>query len=330
MNKLLDSYWFRLTVASLLAFGGCYLTLADTGVLSSIPFMLICGAIAAIVMPRTAVTAALFAVFSLVYSSVYNDTLEAILTEFTACMLLALAGMAAVKLLQHRNTIRMVASALCVVAALAAGVFFYGDILNALRAENALSKYISESHQGEFGGYSIEYDREHHRFQAVPVIPSAPTETGVSIAYEDGTIRDGYIKYVESRLMRAPLLKLTDALRASFPSVGFRIYAAGIGNYPEGQVTLLDTTDYSSDCSYYVYITQDMMTDDMLELCGDFVRAAVESGIDFRQITFVSGYRGAKVVELTLVPSLIYGTLSEAAVRFDIVRFTLSNTDYTV
>ena len=73
---------------------------------------------------------------------------------------------------------------------------------------------------------------------------------------------------------------VTDALRASFPSVGFRIYAAGIGNYPEGQVTLLDTTDYSSDCSYYVYITQDMMTDDMLELCGDFVRAAVESGIE--------------------------------------------------
>ena len=134
MNKLLDSYWFRLTVASLLAFGGCYLTLADTGVLSSIPFMLICGAIAAIVMPRTAVTAALFAVFSLVYSSVYNDTLEAILTEFTACMLLALAGMAAVKLLQHRNTIRMVASVLCVVAALAAGVFLYGDICQNISA----------------------------------------------------------------------------------------------------------------------------------------------------------------------------------------------------
>lgn len=330
MRKILSSYYFNFIVCSLFACVGCYLLIAETGVMRSFPLIVLCGAACGALNMSARWKCILFAVFALVYSGLYSgDTVESLLICAGICTAIALIALLGTSLIRKKRAAAIVFGALCIAASFGAHYFLFSDIFSASDADSKISSYLSSTYRPtELDGYVFAFDPASRSFRASVKIPSDPTNDGVYVTCRNGKITDAYMRYVECSLMKSRTVDLTTAIRDANAKAGFKVYARSIRSFPPDDVTI-STEVRGSDVSYFVYVTNEMSVSEFCATARKYVADAVGAGVRFDTITFIGGEKGTKYYQLTLGESLVYGELTDRLEKYDYITFTREAHEYT-
>ncbi|HPE95107.1 MAG TPA: hypothetical protein PLT66_03460 [Bacillota bacterium] len=327
-TKIINNYYFKFILSALVVFCGCYLLCTDTGVWKSLPLVVFCGMVCGFIDLPFAVQAAFFAVFSLVYSSVFMPDTASILLSTGVSVAAGVGGMFCIRLFRKKNAVSIVCSVLVLAVALGVHMYFHSNIVSALVSRSAIDDYITETYaKPEFSSYTVSFDYTARRFAATLSLPSDPTNDSVKVSCKDGRIKDGFITYTKSLLMKEKINVLTDTLRSAYPKGRFKVCGKDIDGYPYTTASL-NTAVENEDVSYYVYLTREYSADSFRADAIAYADILTQNGFDYDSITFIGGRKGVVYLQVTLEPCLIRGENAGVLEKFDYIGFFLESTIY--
>lgn len=327
-TKILNNYYFKFILSALVAFCGCYLLCADTGVWKSLPLAVFCGTVCGFIDLPFALQTAFFAVFSLVYSSVFMPDTASILLSAGISTAAGVGGMLCARLFRRKTAVSIVCSVLVLAASLGVHMYFYSNIVSALVSRSAIDEYIAKTYaEPEFSSYTVTFDYTARRFAAVLSIPSDPTNDSVAISCKDKKIKDGFITYTEDLLMKEKINILTETLRGAHPNGRFKVFGRNIDGYPYTFASLGADIE-NEDVSYYIYLTREYSADSFRADALAYADTLTQSGFGYDTITFIGGAKGVVYLQLTLEPCLIRASGAGVIEKFDYISFFLESTIY--
>lgn len=290
----------RLVIAALLAFAGTYFNMPARGLLSTMPVLLLAVLCSVLIKVPVWQKAALFGLFGYLFSALEFDSTTDL--YFAAlCILLVLACSLAFYLFKKKKIPQMILAIILVFACAVPQIYFFGNYPEAKTANEKLQEYVSIRYSDEEMIISgIHYDYTTGYYKASLYNKTLPTNV-YSIAIKNNHLQDSFIPFAEKELTNSKMLEMTQVLRASFENDLFDVTALEISGYPfSGQISLNDTTDYSSLIKYKIIVPGLLNKNEFEQKAKKYFDVIMESGLDFNEIIFVGSGLQADILTITV------------------------------
>jgi len=318
----------NIALACIFSFAGSYFILPRSGVFATlmliIPFAFAC----AFLKLKWWIKVLFFAGFGYIMSTIYIDSaLRSVITGIICGILVALA-MVSVWLFKKKKPLFIIAGAAIIAVTAVFHFAVMGNPVEAFRTDSMIKDHVAKQYDGNSVVLSTtHYDRSKNTFCADIYGITDPTAIYSIYVFGD-TLTDNYGKYVEYSLMTGKRLEISDVLRREFPSAGFTVMQNTISGYPDGKMSLYDTTDYSGRMSFDIYISSDLTVEEFKIRIKAFLLTLCDADIGVEKLTFYGGKAGNYVRTVSFYVSSIPQTCRREAVTDNLTEEYICRTSF--
>lgn len=300
-DEIKDSFGIILTVA--VAFVGTYLYLPWHGIVSSIPFVVICAFGCAFFKANEILKAAIFFITPFSVSLLLGEKVPYALELGVFCAVFYILAYSSVSLFKKGKINFKIASVFLLVLSLALHIFANSTPWSVSENNKLMSKYIRENYSGEpLYATDVKFD-SFDRTYTLSLIPHHNAGTELDVVMKDGKIiKDEYVDYSEKYNMLVGAGQITYVIRKMHPELKFTVESDNIYGYPfSAPATTVPTMDYSRFMDFSVYFSSYNDAKSFTALAEECYRALITSGFYCRTITFYGG-TGTRYIAKISVP----------------------------
>ncbi len=294
---------FFMILAVLISFAGTYLFLPWHGIISAVPFVVVCGIICTFIKTSEILKTMLFFVSPFVVALIMN---ESVLDSFVfgiLCSSFYLLSYSARSLFKKGGVKCRTVSAFILLFALGLHVFSNSTPWDVKENNNKLIDYIQYNYEREPLNVSeIKFDSI-DRSYSLYLIPNHDARNAFQVVLKDGEIiKDEYVAYTEKYNMLVGAGKITYVIREKYPDLKFSVESNRIFGYPFSVPASIEPkADYSKYMDYSVYFSSYNGVKEFADLAEQCYRALLTSGFGCRTITFYGGI-GTRYIAKISVP----------------------------
>ncbi|NCA67946.1 MAG: hypothetical protein EOM87_07785 [Clostridia bacterium] len=318
----------NLALACIFSFAGCYFILPRSGVFATLMLIIPLAFACALLKLKWWIKVLFFAGFGYILSTIYIDSaLQSVVTGLICGVLVALA-MVSVWLFKKKKPVFIIAGAAIIAVTAVFHFAVMGNPFEAFRTDGMIKDHVEEQYDGNSVVLSSTYyDRNMGVFCADIYGKTDPTTIYTIYVFGD-TLTDNYGKHIEYNLMTGKRLEMSDILRRAFPSAGFTIKQVSISGYPDGKMSLYDTTDYSKRMSFDIYVSSDLTVTEFKSRINAFLLTLCGADIGVEKLTFYGGKTGNYVRMVPYYVSAIPQTYRREAVADNLVEEYICRTAF--
>lgn len=296
-----DVIMLILTVA--VSFVGTYLFLPWHGIISAVPFVIICGIICPRFKTSELLKLALFFISPFSTSLIMNESVLSSFVLGILCSVFYLLSYLAYSFFKKGGIRYRVISAFVLLLALGLHMFSNSTPWDVKENNDKLIDYIQYNYAGEpLSASEIKFDSV-DRTYSLYLIPKYDARIALNVVLKDGKIiKDEYVGYTEKYNMLVGAGKITYVIREKFPTLKFHVESNRIFGYPFSVPASVEPkADYSKYMDYSVYFSAYNGAKEFANLAEECYRTLLTSGFCCRTITFYGGI-GTRYIAKISVP----------------------------
>ena len=283
------------TLCALLGFIGAVCITPFSGVITTLPLLPLCGLAASFLKLNIVIKILVFACCGAVLSAGYSGEPAYIILYAIICGVTVLLCEFAHKMLAKSKT--RFWAILPVAAAVAIQTTFGGNIVSYINAKQLSDDYVNANYDGTDEVVDgLEYDFLTQTWRRnIYSLPKPEVIGNIVIGGE--YIHDNYVDKVEQKLMEEKRAELASVLRKAFPDGRFTVASEKISGYPEGNVFISDTTDYSDKMVFVVYLGELTDRNGFLKIASAYNEVVMQSSFASSKVIFRGGGLGLSNME---------------------------------
>lgn len=266
-----------------------------SGVLTALPILPICAVAAGFLDLHPAAKTLFFAFCGGILGAGYSGDMTDIIVYAVICGVCALSGNAAANL--FRDETKRFWAVLPLAATVAIQLAFGGNIVSYFNAKQVSDNYVNQNYDGadEVVG-KLEYHYLTRTWRREVSSLPYPEAIGELVVCGE-VVQDNYVNKVERLLMSKKRAEIANVLRKAFPQGSFTVEAEKIYGYPDGNVRISDTADYTDRMAFVVYLGALTDSEGFLKSASAYREALTAADIDVAKIVFRGGGLGLYPME---------------------------------
>ncbi len=319
--------YLGIILAVAFSFIGTYLFLPWHGIISTIPFVIICAFICTFLKTNELLKEALFFITPFAVSLLLGENVKSALVLGILCGIFYILAYVTVSSFKKKQISFKIVAAFLLVLSLGVHCFANSTPWDVHKSKNAILNYVKESYSGEPLYASEVKFNSFDRTYSLSLVPQHDASIGLSVVLKDGKIiKDDYIKYTEKYNMLAGAGRITYVIRKMYPELKFKVESERIVGYPfMTSATVQPKADYSRFMDFSVYFTSYNGAKEFSELAEECYRALITSGFYCRTITFYGGIGTRYVAKISVPFGSLTGNLENFVEPYDSNIFLYSS-----
>ena len=291
--------FLNLVITVALATAAAALFRRSAGIAAMIPYAVLISFAAAFVNINIYLRLVIFAVTVFSFNTVESETDVAFMFTLL-CLFAVLISSIGVKLVKkHKNALGISVTAIGLAASCALNVFFVGNPIRCIDAEETIDAYIESSYperislsteiSGRFTVSDIYYDHETKTYCKDAVWQRYPVYTGVISANPGDNITDGFAPILETLLAENLRSDVYEAVRAAFPDGRFTISDGTIAGFPDEKLLTGEEKALANCVSYEISLSGIQLVSEFRAAVIAYTNALDRSGVGYNEIVFTAG-----------------------------------------